>query len=252
MRLAPTEKLGASLVMTKASKLSPAPPGFSVCETNWTMSATQRVHLGVELDAAHAVAQDRPATLPNFSLPRRLIFSLLQPTKRLARNLNRFVTRAGEIEIRAAGSRSRVVFVPALLSRGQQLLDIRATGRPSFFMRVDGGLNSGGIPQFKRPQLPVEAQAHGAVDFDHGVGNFRNAVGGISPQIRERRPEELLGFIFFRGDPPSNVRMRVAGSSTFFASFERGEPSAFCRGRYSSVFQSRPRRSSSPAPFLFL
>ena len=38
MMLAPTEKLAASLVMTKASKLSPAPPGFSVCVMSDTMS----------------------------------------------------------------------------------------------------------------------------------------------------------------------------------------------------------------------
>src|SRR4051794_13159189 len=38
MRLAPTEKFAASLVMTKASKLSPGPPAFKVCETSCTMS----------------------------------------------------------------------------------------------------------------------------------------------------------------------------------------------------------------------
>src|SRR5882724_5752203 len=38
MRLAPTEKLAASLVMTKASKLSPGPPGFSVCVIRLRMS----------------------------------------------------------------------------------------------------------------------------------------------------------------------------------------------------------------------
>ena len=38
MMLAPTEKFAASLVMTKASKLSPAPPGFSVCVIICTMS----------------------------------------------------------------------------------------------------------------------------------------------------------------------------------------------------------------------
>ncbi len=38
MMLAPTEKLGASLVITKASKLSPAPPGFMVEVIICTMS----------------------------------------------------------------------------------------------------------------------------------------------------------------------------------------------------------------------
>src|SRR6202050_2698599 len=39
MRLAPTEKFEASLVMTKASKLSPGPPGLRVCRIKLTMSA---------------------------------------------------------------------------------------------------------------------------------------------------------------------------------------------------------------------
>src|SRR5438309_1158363 len=38
MRFAPTEKFVASLVMTKASKLSPGPPGFRDCVMRLTMS----------------------------------------------------------------------------------------------------------------------------------------------------------------------------------------------------------------------
>ena len=57
MMLAPTEKFAASLVITKASKLSPAPPGFSVCGDQLDDVAAQRVHLGVELDAADAIAE---------------------------------------------------------------------------------------------------------------------------------------------------------------------------------------------------
>src|SRR3979411_2032539 len=39
IRFAPTEQFCASLVMTKASKLSPAPPGFSVWRISEMMSA---------------------------------------------------------------------------------------------------------------------------------------------------------------------------------------------------------------------
>src|SRR5580704_18408499 len=38
MRLAPTEKFVASLVITNASNASPGPPDFMVCKMSWTMS----------------------------------------------------------------------------------------------------------------------------------------------------------------------------------------------------------------------
>src|SRR6266700_3555379 len=38
LRLAPTEKFPASLVITNASKSSPGPPDFKVCEMSCTMS----------------------------------------------------------------------------------------------------------------------------------------------------------------------------------------------------------------------
>ena len=38
IRLAPTEKFPASLVITNASKSSPGPPDFKVCEMSCTMS----------------------------------------------------------------------------------------------------------------------------------------------------------------------------------------------------------------------
>ena len=141
-----------------------------------------------------------------------------------------------------------IVGVPGFLSAP------RATSRhlqppacPSFFMRVDGGLNAGRIPQFERPQLPVEAQAHGAIDLDDGIGNFRNAVGRVVPQIGKRRPQEMRPLCPPSAGCPRGPAACAAArpvSSMFFAMSSAGN-FGFCRGRYSSVFQSSARRSSS-------
>ena len=75
-----------------------------------------------------------------------------------------------------------------LLPDRQQLLDIRRDRLLFLLHARDRGFNAGRIPHFERPHLPVEAESHGAIDLDNGVGNFRNAIGRIGPQIGERRP----------------------------------------------------------------
>src|SRR6266700_2700725 len=60
MRLAPTEKFVASLVMTKASKPSPGPPGLSDCVINVMMSAPSEFIL--LWNSMHATPSPRSTT----------------------------------------------------------------------------------------------------------------------------------------------------------------------------------------------
>jgi len=57
-----------------------------------------------------------------------------------------------------------------------------------FFHAGDGGFDAGGVPEFKGAEIPVEAEMHGAVDLDDGVGNFGDAIGGVGPEVGERGP----------------------------------------------------------------
>ena len=77
-------------------------------------------------------------------------------------------------------------FFPA----GEQLLDIRRYGLPLLLHAGHGGLDASGVPQFERTQLPVEAEAHGAVDLDNRIGNLGNAVGRVVPEIGEHGPQK--------------------------------------------------------------
>src|SRR5207245_3958597 len=79
-----------------------------------------------------------------------------------------------------------------VLSRGEQLLDIRGHRTPFLFHARDRCLDACRIPQFEWPQFPVETETHGTVDFNDAAGNFRDAVCGICPQLGERGPQELL------------------------------------------------------------
>ena len=56
-------------------------------------------------------------------------------------------------------------------------------------------LDARGVPQLERAHVPVEAELHGAIDFDDRVGDLADAVGGVGPQIGEHVPQEDGGLV---------------------------------------------------------
>ena len=108
----------------------------------------------------------------------------------------------------------------------QQLFNILSDWLALFLHAGDRGLDAGGIPQLEGTEFPVEAEPHGAVDFNDGVGDFGDAIGGVSPQIGERRPEELSRFAVLlragtlQADEQAKSR---AGVFEVFRHVERGE-----------------------------
>ena len=113
------------------------------------------------------------------------------------RNLHRLPVRRLQIPVLPPGRRLRIVAVPALLTRGQQLFRIRRD-RLAFLLHArDRGFDARRIPEFEGTQFPVESQLHRAINFDDGVRNLGNAVGRVSPQVGERLPEKLSRFVSF-------------------------------------------------------
>ncbi len=148
----------------------------------------------MKLDAAHAVAQIDQRSAGIF-LDHAVGFLRHLHRPHACRNLHRLILRSPQIKISPARGSFGIVQVPGFLAAGEQFLDI-GRDRAAFFLHArDGGLDAGRVPEFKRTQLPVEAQPHGAIDLDDGVGNFGNAVGGVSPQIGQSRPQERAGFV---------------------------------------------------------
>ena len=108
------------------------------------------------------------------------------------------IVTAAHIEESASAGGFGIVGVPRLVARGQQLFDF-GRNRLAFDLHPLHGLgDAGGVPQLERSHLPVEAELHGAIDLDHRVGNLANAVGGVGPQIGQRRPEKDAGFVLRR------------------------------------------------------
>ena len=104
--------------------------------------------------------------------------------------------------------------------------------------------NAGRIPQLERAHLPVEAGLHGAIDFNHGVGDLGNAIRGIGPQLRDHGPEKQVGLVF-------RERWSGTGPDRRSASPFRGQgTSVSCCSRYSSVFHRARSASRHAACFL--
>src|SRR5215472_16698748 len=100
-----------------------------------------------------------------------------------------------EIKVGSTGRSSKVLVVPGFLSRREQLLSAFRY-RFAFFLHArDGGFDAGRVPQFEWPHLPVEAQLHRPIDLHGGVGDFRNAVGSVSPQLAECTPQECTRLV---------------------------------------------------------
>ncbi len=195
MMLAPTEKLGASLVMTKASKLSPAPPGFSVWVIICTMSPPSEFIL--EWNSMQATPSPRSTSdAPEFFFTTPFDFFATVTDHTPSGTSTARVAGAGQVEVVASAGGPGIVGVPTGLAGGEQLLDAGSNRLAFLLHALDGARNAGDVPQLERTELPVETELHGAIDFDDGVGNFADAVGGIGPQVGEDAPQEGVGFVF--------------------------------------------------------
>ena len=119
-----------------------------------------------------------------------------------------------------------IVDVPGLLPLGEQSLDVRRDGLAFFLHAGDGGFDAGGVPEFEGAEFPVEAEAHGAVDLNDGVGNLRHAVGGVGPEVGECGPEKCSGLVALlraaaiEAEEGAKARARVFDG---FRHVERGE-----------------------------
>jgi len=145
--------------------------------------ATERVHLGVELDAADAVAEvdERGARV---LLDHSVGFLGDGDGPDSGGNFLRLVVGGGDVEILAATGGLGVVGVPGRPARAEQLLNVGGDRTAFLLHALDGLGDAAGVPKLERAHLPVEAGLHRLVDFDDGVGDFGDAVGGVGPEIR--------------------------------------------------------------------
>src|SRR5580658_5685601 len=226
IKLAPTEKFWASLVMTKASKPSPAPPGFSVCTTSEIISAPSAFIL--EWNSMQPTPSPKSISeAPEFFLTTPFDFlatstdhtpSGTETGRQLPVARSQYLRPDGVF-----GSSAYHDFAP----EASNFSTLAATGCPSFFIRATC-FHACGVPQFEGAELPCKALAHGLIDLNHGIGNFGNTIGRRSPQIGERRPEErarLVGFLrraagAVHTEQHSNSRSRLFD---VFRHFERRE-----------------------------
>src|SRR5208283_2051590 len=135
IRLAPTEKSVASLVMTKASKASPGPPGLRVCRIKPIMSAPSEFIL--LWNSTHATPSPRSTIdAPEFFFTTPLDFfaTVTDHTPAGTCTGSQFSVPSSQY-LRPEGevaSSVYQVFRPA----ARRLSTFAATGLPSFFMRA--------------------------------------------------------------------------------------------------------------------
>src|SRR5271166_6280196 len=131
-----------------------------------------------------------------------------------------------------------------------------ATGFPSFFMRATVDSTPAASHNSKGPSSQLKpsfmARSMFTIVFEISGTRFAEYVQR-SLSAAHRNAPALSPFCGPLPSRPSNMRKRAPVSSTFFAMSSEGN-FGFWRGWYSSVFQSRARRSSScpSRPFTFL
>ena len=247
IRLAPTEKFVGVAGDDEGVEVVAGAAGLESLRDEANDVGAERVHLGVKLDAGHAIAEIDQRGAGVF-LDHAIGFFGDFNRPDAGWDLNRFPVPGSQIPVFASGRRFGIVGVPGFLACREQFLDVGRDRLAFFFHARDRCCDAGRVPEFERSHFPVEAEAHGAVDLDNGVGNLGDAIGRVGPEIaREptREKRRLCRPSAERCRPsPSNMRKRGAGVLDVLGHFERGNL-GFRRGWYSSVFQSRARRSSS-------
>src|ERR1022692_4652140 len=129
----------------------------------------------------------------------------------------------------------------------RSLSTLAATGLPSFFMRATVGSTPAASHSSKGPssQLKPRRMARSISTIELEISGTRLAeYVQRSESADQRNTPALSPFCGPLPSRPSRVRRRVPVSSMDFAMSSAGN-FGFWRGWYSSVFQSRARRSSS-------
>ncbi len=67
--------------------------------------------------------------------------------------------------------------------------------KPVFFHLGDGFDQSDGVPGFKRAHGEIKAPFHAVIDFNDGVGNLRDPVGGINQVVGKGFPGIACAFV---------------------------------------------------------
>ena len=80
-------------------------------------------------------------------------------------------------------------------------------------------LKAESVPQFERSERVRIAPAHGAVDLDDAVRNFRHHLGGVADVLAEQLPQEPADFVVERDESLQAVGERL----DFAHGFERSE-----------------------------
>ncbi len=134
-----------------------------------------RVHLGVELETDHAVAQIDEA---GAGVPLDLFLARFERGQQQDSGpiLQRAIIAAGEIEER---SRAVGLNVESPLTGAYQFFHESRNRAILGLPPLDGRLHAHRIPEFEDAAFPVETPLHNVINGDDVVGDFRNAAGGV-------------------------------------------------------------------------
>ena len=152
----------------------------------------------MELDAGHAIAEIDQRCAGVF-LDHAVGFLGDRNRPHAGGNLNRLPVAGCQLPVLATRDGFGLVRVPGPFPGNEQLLDISRDWSVFFLHASNRSFDASRIPELERSKFPVEAEAHGAVDFNDPIRNLGHAVGGVSPQIGESRPQECARLVAFLG-----------------------------------------------------
>ena len=163
------------------------------------------VHLGVELQAGHAVADVHERcgdVLLNDLLP--VLQRRQQDDSRIG--LQEHVALFLEVVVIGAVFLLGVEGLAALL---QHLFDLLGNLLLELLHDLDGRLHTDGIPGLEGPQLMVVAPLHGVVDAHDGLADLRHAVGRVDEVVAQVFPRQLGGRVLAEKDSLNRGRDAV-------------------------------------------
>src|ERR1039458_2613289 len=202
IRFAPTEKFCASLVMTKASKPSPGPPGFSVWRISEMMSAPRAFIL--EWNSIQPTPSPRSTSdAPEFFLTTPLDFfatSTDQTPAGTGTSCQLPVARSQYLRPDGVfGSSAYQDFLPEPSS----FSTLAATGCPSFFMRATVASTPAASQSSKGPssQLKPRCMARSISTTESEISGMRFAEYVHKSDSAAQRKVPALSV--FCGPPPS-------------------------------------------------
>src|SRR5208283_3834128 len=233
IRFAPTEKFCASLVMTKASKASPGPPGFNVWRINEIMSAPRAFIL--EWNWMQPTPSPRSTSdAPEFFLTTALDFVFIatstdQTPAGTVTGCQLPVARSQYLRpVGVFGSSAYQDFFPEPSS----FSTLAATGRPSFFMRATVASTPAASQSSKGPSSQAKPRRMAL-----SISTTESEISGMrlaeyvqrSDSADQRKAPALSPFCAPPPSRPSSIRIRAPVSSTFFA-ISSAANFGLCRG----------------------